>query len=640
MKKLLAILLAFSLMLCALPTMAEIGAADVMMEGETYHLTLQSVDIVDGKLTVVLEGFGDTLRWGANGPMVAGTPVARYGGEAVKPSTVNMNVGAAFTFIFERDDLPDEIWMNSYDEDVEPVLIWQADDAETPAASIPEELVGYWRGVGTPKNGGPAIDLSARIEADGSGEYSFVQDDYTEGYPFILSSDDSSFSVDIPADNTLGIARCEGTWALEDDKLKLDITTTFASGGSYSYTAECEKVQEVSEPDAEAAPELLSPEVGDIVTFGNYEQDNNEANGPEEIEWIVLCIKNGGATMISKYALDAKTFSDDEDRLTWDVCTLREWLNGPFIDAAFSVDEQALMLLADVSAERNSLHLEVDPGKDTQDLVYLLGYTEAQLLFESNQARYCKATSYAVAQGAFVNEDTLGTWWHLRSPGRQDGCCAGVDVTGKVSGYGSYNWNNQAIRPVITLRVESPDSPEITPTPTPEPTPSPSPTPSPTPLPEDLAALNALHVQAINESGEAISKAAIDGDVIVAYYTYAGEEAIPRKLTAASEDEWNFPREYRAADYASARWAALIFPTYVNVGFYGQYGPANRTITWLALADLETGKLYKEKIATEEPPRTINVQTINGIPIRTGASGKYHDEDAFARLTELVEAAR
>lgn len=164
--------------------------------------------------------------------------------------------------------------------------------------------------------------------------------------------------------------------------------------------------------------------------------------------------------------------------------------------------------------------------------------------------------------------------------------------------------------------------------------------PTPTPLPEDLAALNALHIQAINGSGEAIQNAAIDGDVIVAYYTSSGEEAIPRKLTAASEDEWPFPREYRAADYSTARWAALIYPVYVNVGFYGQYGPANRTNTWLVLADLETGKLYKEKIATEDPPRTIEVQTINGIPLRNGASGEYHSDDAFARLTELVEAAR
>ena len=117
MKKLLAILLTLSLLLCALPALADQGEADVVMEGETYHLTLTSVDIVDGQLTVAIEGFGDTLRWGANGPMIAALPEAHYGDEIVNVSTINMNVGAAFTFVFERDELPDGIWMDFFDEE-------------------------------------------------------------------------------------------------------------------------------------------------------------------------------------------------------------------------------------------------------------------------------------------------------------------------------------------------------------------------------------------------------------------------------------------------------------------------------------------------------------------------------------------
>jgi hypothetical protein len=33
--------------------------------------------------------------------------------------------------------------------------------------------------------------------------------------------------------------------------------------------------------------------VGGIVTFGRYEHDGSEENGPEEIEWIVLDAKDG-----------------------------------------------------------------------------------------------------------------------------------------------------------------------------------------------------------------------------------------------------------------------------------------------------------------------------------------------------------
>ena len=62
MKKMLAILLFLSLLCCSLSVLADEGCADVVMEGETYSLTLKSVDITDGQLTVVIEGFWDTLR--------------------------------------------------------------------------------------------------------------------------------------------------------------------------------------------------------------------------------------------------------------------------------------------------------------------------------------------------------------------------------------------------------------------------------------------------------------------------------------------------------------------------------------------------------------------------------------------------
>lgn len=105
--------------------------------------------------------------------------------------------------------------------------------------TIPEELIGTWQGIGTPKNGGTSIDLTITIEADGSGEYTFAQGKYVESYPFTVSHEDSTFAVDIPATSQLG--KVAGTYALENDLLKLDITTTFPNGSTYSYTAECSK---------------------------------------------------------------------------------------------------------------------------------------------------------------------------------------------------------------------------------------------------------------------------------------------------------------------------------------------------------------------------------------------------------------
>ena len=113
--------------------------------------------------------------------------------------------------------------------------------AEGKDTDIPAELVGIWEGEGKPQKGGTIIHLTVRIEPDGTGEYSFDQGSYHESFPFMLSREDNHFSVDIPATSYLG--KVEGTWKLEKDVLLLDITSTFTSGGSYSYLAECRKTK-------------------------------------------------------------------------------------------------------------------------------------------------------------------------------------------------------------------------------------------------------------------------------------------------------------------------------------------------------------------------------------------------------------
>lgn len=173
----------------------------------------------------------------------------------------------------------------------------------------------------------------------------------------------------------------------------------------------------------------------------------------------------------------------------------------------------------------------------------------------------------------------------------------------------------------------------------------------PLPTAEELAiealneALNALLRRTVRERGASIDEAACTGDVVVAFYSASREGASPSQvLTADSEDSYDlvFPREYRAASLETARWVAVIYPTYSQVGWYSGIagGPANETTTWLSLFDMETGKFYEEKVATEQPPQTITVQTINGIPLHSGASGEYHMERAVERLAVLVQAAR
>ena len=53
---------------------------------------------------------------------------------------------------------------------------------------------------------------------------------------------------------------------------------------------------------------IPSCKIGDTVSFGSYEQDNNTENGAEAIEWIVLDVEGENVLLLSKYGLDAQAY--------------------------------------------------------------------------------------------------------------------------------------------------------------------------------------------------------------------------------------------------------------------------------------------------------------------------------------------
>ena len=178
------------------------------------------------------------------------------------------------------------------------------------------------------------------------------------------------------------------------------------------------------------------PSVGDYVTFGTYEQDNNYADGKEPIEWIVLDNDGGKMLLLSKYALDAVPYNYYQGAVTWESCSLREWLNNSFLNDAFTAEEQQRIRLTTVSADKHP-KLDADPGKSTQDKVFLLSVTEVNRYFKNDGFKRTQGTEYAKARGCFVatNQYNQGNcvWW-LRTPGQtQEKTCVVYDGGG-VSG--------------------------------------------------------------------------------------------------------------------------------------------------------------------------------------------------------------
>ena len=169
------------------------------------------------------------------------------------------------------------------------------------------------------------------------------------------------------------------------------------------------------ENEGEAAEEAKAAQyarVGNIVTYGMYEQDNNSENGPEPIEWIVLTVDeaNHRALLVSKYGLDARNFHSERSeklKVTWETCSLRKWLNNVFLFAAFNEDERKAILMTDVD-NSDSLGLtkkQTVEVNNTQERIFVLSKSETILYFGGSEAKLRLApTLYAIAQGAFISD--------------------------------------------------------------------------------------------------------------------------------------------------------------------------------------------------------------------------------------------
>lgn len=153
-------------------------------------------------------------------------------------------------------------------------------------------------------------------------------------------------------------------------------------------------------------PNSSAVKTGDTIVFGSYEQDNLEENGPEAVEWLVLDVQDNYALLLSRYALDSQRYHKVTAQVSWNDCSLREWLNNDFMNTVFTESQQEVILKTGL-----------DNGTSL-DRIFILGCTEVDRYATDWTALICAPTTYAVSRGAGKNqpdgsEDTV-SWW-LRS---------------------------------------------------------------------------------------------------------------------------------------------------------------------------------------------------------------------------------
>lgn len=190
-----------------------------------------------------------------------------------------------------------------------------------------------------------------------------------------------------------------------------------------SYRDSEEKIQSMKSQHPQIF--LAGADVGDTVTFGTYEQNNNYSDGNESIEWIVIDKQEDKIMVVSKCIIAMQPFNTtNEGHISWEKCTLRKWLNNDFLNEAFSDAEKKLISDTTVSnTEYLAFGLSYSTTDHlTTDKVFLLGENERDMLSsvdalkgivtESVIALFSDAANSDVAN---INPSNFEPLWWLRT---------------------------------------------------------------------------------------------------------------------------------------------------------------------------------------------------------------------------------
>ena len=212
---------------------------------------------------------------------------------------------------------------------------------------------------------------------------------------------------------------------------------------SYQYGKKCLELFDV----------ISNARIGDTISFGQWLVKKDFEKG--EIDWIVLAKDFDKVTLISKEAIEYQPYNETRDRVTWEECTLRQWLNNDFYETAFSDMEKLLIQMSNVSADKNPEYSS-DSGAPTQDKVFLPSIDEVNKYFKSNIERQCKVTEFLNHHDTPCLDEAGNCIWVLRTPGYDNSYVSVVFCDGTVRGdthfvnsYGYY-----ATRPMLCLGLE------------------------------------------------------------------------------------------------------------------------------------------------------------------------------------------
>ena len=187
------------------------------------------------------------------------------------------------------------------------------------------------------------------------------------------------------------------------------------------------------------------------ATINNIKYHTTEAGyfKYEPIKWRVLQSENGEAFLLSDVILDNQNYN--EDYSTWEESSLRSWLNGEFMNRAFSDEEKEKINITEIVNQDNSDY-GTEGGNNISDKISLLSSAEAdenrdgkKYGFLNDETRKCKTNSFS--------EMEVALWW--LSTGDVSNSTALVYEGIIIGEVYSIDYDNYGVRPALHLNLSS-----------------------------------------------------------------------------------------------------------------------------------------------------------------------------------------
>ena len=187
--------------------------------------------------------------------------------------------------------------------------------------------------------------------------------------------------------------------------------------------------------------------IGRVITLGSFEQDNLASDGAEPLNWIILDVEKDRALVLCTKGIDSRPWHAKYETVSWKGCDLRAWLNGEFLETAFSPDEREQILSTSWSNTADPLDTA-----DTTEKISLLSLSEVRRYLVTEEQLLCEPTAYALGRGA--EEIHGGVSWWLRTSGARYQSAAVINWFADEDAAGHMAVSeDECVRPCFWLRL-------------------------------------------------------------------------------------------------------------------------------------------------------------------------------------------